>query len=343
MCPRAVNIHNTIKDQIMHTSINQPRHSTVNHSAETLPVQTELLVGVASAAVNSSAFTGPNGPLKAPHFSMNRTDCSDEFDESRYAITRGVFAIPILHDHSPDVSHSAEGITIEIGRNSIIFELATRARPATSKWLLGIERENGELGFTTVVSRNVSQAGLGLHISATTVVPGDDPLSNDNLTPTLDPQDLTFHTKLPLAVLNKWVSLGVLRPRLLDRVLVCRGCGSLPTFRRGCRNCGSIEVKSQRMIHHFACAHVDHVSCFRHATELACPKCLAKKLVVGADFEYLDGPLQCLDCQWADTELMTIARCGRCGDECALDQTVEKEMVEYRVNRLELLDLVAAN
>ncbi|WP_372719488.1 hypothetical protein [Novipirellula sp.] len=274
---------------------------------------------------------------------MNRTDCGDEIDESRYAVTRGVFAIPILHDHSPDVGHSAEGMTIEIGRDSIVFELATRTRPATSKWLLGIETENGELEFTTVVSRYVSQSGLGLRISAAFVSPDDDPLADDNLTPTLDPQDLTFHTKLSRVVLNKWVALGVLQPRLVDRVLVCRGCGSLPTFRRGCRNCGSIEVKSQRMIHHFACAHVDHVACFGHTAELACPKCLATKLVVGADFEYLDGPLLCLECQWSDTELLTIARCGSCGDECALNQTVEKEMVEYRVNRLELLDLVAAN
>ena len=327
----------------MHTSIDQPRLSTTNHSGETLPVQTEFLVGVASVAVNSSAFSGPNASLKAPHFPMNRKNYGGEIDESRYPLTRGVFAIPIMHDHSPDVGHSAEGITIEIGQDSVIFELATSTRPATSKWLLGIERENGELGFTTVVSRYVSQAGLGLHISASFVAPDDDPLSDENLTPKLDPQDLTFHTKLPPAVLNQWVSLGVLQPRLLDRVLVCRSCGSLPTFRRGCRNCGSVEVESQRMIHHFACAHVDHVACFSHGAELACPKCLTKKLVVGSDFEYLDGPLQCLECQWSDTELLTIARCGSCGDECALDQTVEKEMVEYRVNRLELLDLVAAN
>ncbi|WP_144057356.1 hypothetical protein [Novipirellula maiorica] len=327
----------------MYTSIDQPRHSTANHSGETLPVQTELLVGVNSTAVNSSAFSGPNAPLKAPHFQKNRTNSGIETDEPRYALTRGVFAIPILHDRSPDVGHSAEGVTIEISRTSVTFELATRPRPATSTWLLGIESEKGELGFTTVVSRSVTQAGLGLLISAAIVAPDDDPLSDDNLTPTLDPKDLTFHTKLPFAVLNKWVSLGVLQTRLLDRILVCRRCGSLPTFRRGCRNCGSVEVESQRMIHHFACAHVDHVACFDHATELACPKCLAKKLVVGADFEYLDGPLQCLECQWSDTELMTIARCGSCGDECALDQTVEKEMVQYCVNRLELLDLVAAN
>ncbi|SMP76395.1 hypothetical protein SAMN06265222_12131 [Neorhodopirellula lusitana] len=327
----------------MQTSIDQPRHSIPKRAGEALPDKTELLLGGTFYALGSSAFSDPNEPLKAPHFPIAHEHDGDELDESRYALTRGVFAIPIMHDNSPDAGNSAEGLTIALSHDGATFELATTTRPATAKWLLGIEDDNGQLGFKTVVAKSVSQAGLGLRVSAAFVAPVDDPLSDDNLTPMLNKQDLTFHTKLPQIVLNQWVSLGVLKPQLIDRVLVCRSCGSLPTLRRGCRNCGSVEVKSQRLIHHFACAHVDHVSSFDRGTELACPKCLGKDLVVGSDFEYLAGPLQCPECQWSDTELLTIARCGNCGDECSLDQTVEKEMVQYRVKRLESLALVTAN
>ena len=47
------------------------------------------------------------------------------------------------------------------------------------------------------------------------------------------------------------------------------------------------------MIHHFACAHVGPLREFEGAEGLTCPKCLTKKLVVGADYEFLDGVHLC--------------------------------------------------
>lgn len=261
----------------------------------------------------------------------------------RYPVTRGVFAIPILHDASPDKTGCAEGITIDVSRDSVTFELAATTRPASPKWLLGVERSDGELAFVTVASQSVQSAGLGLRVSAMVVDAARDPLSDANLTPAFDASSFTFRTKLAPAVLDQWLALGVLQTRLLDRVLVCPRCRSLPTFRRGCRACGSIEVSSQRLIHHFACAHVDFVASFEYETEMICPKCRVRQLVIGADFEYLAGPFQCADCQWSDAELATIARCAACGDEFGSDEALEEEVMGYHVARLELLDLVAAD
>ena len=261
----------------------------------------------------------------------------------RYPLTHGVFAIPILHDASPDTARCGEGITIDLSAAGITFELAVTTRPASPKWLLGLERNDGTFGFITVVSHSVRRAGLGLLVSAEIVTPNQDPLSAANLTPFFDPQSFAFRTKLPPAVLDQWVALGVMQPRVLDRVLVCPSCNSLPTFRHGCRACGSIDVVSHRLIHHFACAHVDHVASFEHDTEMTCPKCRVRKLVVGADFEFLDGPFRCRDCNWSDTELAAIARCVACGHEFAANEAAQKELIGYHVERLEPLDLIAAN
>ncbi len=45
------------------------------------------------------------------------------------------------------------------------------------------------------------------------------------------------------------------------------------------------------MIHHFACANVDFVDRFDQGNEIVCPKCRGRKMIIGADYEYLDGPV----------------------------------------------------
>ena len=132
-------------------------------------------------------------------------------------------------------------------------------------------------------------------------------------------------------------------PQLLDCLLACPDCGGLPTFRRGCRACSSTSVTRQRLLHHFACAHVGPQHEFEDQQQLVCPKCRTNRLVVGTDVEYLSSPYQCLDCDWSDVSLETIGRCMACGSEFTEAAAFEEEMVGYHVERLELLDIVAGH
>ena len=44
-----------------------------------------------------------------------------------------------------------------------------------------------------------------------------------------------------------------------------------------------------KLIHHFRCAHVGYADEFLEGEEIVCPKCRARGLIVGADFENLDN------------------------------------------------------
>lgn len=259
---------------------------------------------------------------------------------SRHLVTRGVFAIPILPSGSPDRAGASDGYTVDFGTSGVTFDIIARPLSETAKWMVGIEKLDGELGYVSVESRYVTPDGIGSRIDAEFIEPSRDPLGSCNLMPTLDPKTFQFRPKMSCEALQQWQELGVVKPKVVDRIVACPRCRSLPTIRRGCRACGSIEVESDQFLHHFACAHVDLVERFQLENEVACPKCLANKLIVGADFEFLHGPYACQDCGWSDKDLEDIGRCIACGFEFPQHQGTEQEVIGYYVERLEPLDLL---
>jgi hypothetical protein len=261
---------------------------------------------------------------------------------SRHFVTRGVFAIPVLPNGSPDRASASEGYTVDVGADGVTFEIIARPLSETANWVVGIEKPDGELGYLSVRSHGITPDGIGSRIDAEFLEAARDPLGVGNLMPTLDSETFAFRPKLSREALQQWQALGVVRPKVVDCVIVCPRCHSLPTMRRGCRACGSIEVDSDQFIHHFACAHVDLVEQFQFEDEVGCPKCLASKLIVGADFEFLRGPYSCQDCGWSDKDLENIGRCMACGFEFPQHQAVEQEVIGYHVDRLEPLDLLPA-
>ena len=166
---------------------------------------------------------------------------------------------------------------------------------------------------------------------------------NGYLMPVFDPHSLKFNYGLPATLLRAWASDGTLRKVLLDRVQVCPQCRSVPTFRFGCSACGSGCVTNDRMIHHYACAHVGAAQDFDEDGELVCPKCRMRRLVVGADFEHLTGPYRCLDCGWSAAELEHVAHCLGCGFRFPANQAVIEDLVGFHAHRLDSLGAISAS
>lgn len=152
---------------------------------------------------------------------------------------------------------------------------------------------------------------------------------NGYLTPVFDPQSLRFNYGIPSPLLRGWQENGTLQKVLLDRVQVCPKCRALPSFRFGCASCGSGCVTNERLIHHFACAHVGRVEEFEKNDGLECPKCLTRQILVGADYEYLTGPYRCLDCGWSAAELEHVAHCLACQHRFPASESVIEDLVAY--------------
>ena len=158
-----------------------------------------------------------------------------------------------------------------------------------------------------------------------------------NILPFYDSDQLKFETGLSIDALQAWEDCGVLVETMHDRILVCPQCQSLPTWRHGCPSCGSASTQPDELIHHYACAYIGPVENFDRTGERMCPKCRVKDMVVGADFEFLQGPHRCDHCGWTDSKLSPIGNCLSCGLRFPGHQALEKVVNGYDVNRLDPL------
>lgn len=291
-----------------------------------------------SARVNPSPSINQNAAASV----SQSAGANDRRQHSRYILTKPIFAIPIRPDSSPAEAQTADGFSVDMSAGGIKLELRGIDRLPTKYLLVGIEDNTADMHFATVEARHIVPVEGGLSIGAHFVSAERDLIRRENLEPHFRPETKTFATGLPLDVLGKWCELGIFRPKLVDRVLLCPQCQGVATFRKGCRSCGSVRLHSRPLFHHFACAHVGFVGEFEQEGGIVCPKCRTKNLIVGADYEHLSGPFRCLDCDWSDTELDLVGQCLRCELRFPANQAVEEDLVGYHVERLDPMAFISA-
>ena len=153
--------------------------------------------------------------------------------------------------------------------------------------------------------------------------------------------EMKFRTALPR-----------IRPRILvqsrrggsqcrwTRVTLCPHCHGIPTFRRGCSLCLSSNVKASKMIHHFACAHVDFVENFDRKMSFVVRSVELARLIIGSDYEYLDGPNMCYDCGQANWNKFKSAIVSAANIDSRSRSAYTMEIVGYRVNKLDVLGFI---
>ncbi|MCA9120623.1 MAG: response regulator [Planctomycetaceae bacterium] len=265
---------------------------------------------------------------------------SERRQHSRYLLTRPIFAIPVMPDGSPAEAYSADGFSVDMSLGGIQFEIAGIDRLPTKQILVGVEAHDSVLHFASVETRRVELTENGLRIGAAFTQADRDLIRRENIEPTFNPRTCRFGMDLPLEVIAKWIEFGILRATLMDRVLICPQCQAVPTFRNGCRICGSVRLHSRPLIHHFACAHIGYVSDFEKDGAVICPKCRTRNLIVGADYEHLSGPYRCLDCDWSDTDLELVGNCLKCEFRFPMNQALEEDLIGYHVHRLDALALI---
>ncbi len=282
------------------------------------------------------------GSDEAPAVEVRRSDATyhERREHSRYLLTKPIFAIPLLPDRAPAEAYCADGFTIDVSRGGLQFEVVGIQRLPTKQVLVGIEAQDGVLHFATLDVRRVEATEMGLRIGAEFATAERDLIQPENIEPQFNARTCRFELGLPDVTIGKWVEFGIFRPALIDRLLVCPQCRAVPTFRNGCRICGSVRLHSRPLIHHFACAHVGYVTDFEHDDSVVCPKCRTRNLIVGADYEHLQGPYRCLDCDWSDTELELVGQCLKCAFRFPMNQALEEDLVGYHVHRLDTLALI---
>ena len=257
-------------------------------------------------------------------------------NERRSAISQPCIMFPVLPGGFPDPNFSV-GFTLDISQVGIGFEVAGDNHLSTGNIMFGMEDGAGEMNFVSANLRFLESQEAGQRIGAEYASPDQQLFRSRNILPFFNTRTFQFETGLCQEALQAWEDCGVLARAMHDRIKVCPRCQAVPTWRDGCPVCGSASTRPDRLVHHYACAHVGRASDFEREGEIVCPKCRVRNLVVGADFEFLNGPYRCDHCGWTDSKLSPIANCLSCGLRFPGHQAEEKSVNGYDVKRLDPL------
>lgn len=128
---------------------------------------------------------------------------------------------------------------------------------------------------------------------------------------------------------------GYLSTEYIDKTHLCECGSSHHNIRETCGNCGSIDLRSEDLIHHFQCAYVGPESDFKSDDEyddrLACPKCDKVARHIGIDYDKPSQIYHCNSCNQHFQEPKFSYHCLDCG--------VKKELShlhEHPISRLSI-------
>ena len=134
--------------------------------------------------------------------------------------------------------------------------------------------------------------------------------------------------------LDSLAKKGVLRARLVDRLPVCRSCGSAALqLSSGCPECRSVNLKRHQVVEHFVCGAVEKQEDFQSGDgTLVCPKCHKVLNMVGSDYRNLSPMYVCNDCGAMNKDLSQAMKCSSCGETSPVEEEPERPLYAYELN-----------
>ncbi len=136
-------------------------------------------------------------------------------------------------------------------------------------------------------------------------------------------------------LLEELAELGILERSPFNRVHLCPRCRHCQlNFQETCPHCGSIQLSSQRMLHHFRCAHVDLESAFAQDARLICPKCRRPLEQLGLDYDRLLETHVCSACRLNFEEPFLNAQCLHCEERTPAGNLATETIHAFRATPL---------
>lgn len=165
-----------------------------------------------------------------------------------------------------------------------------------------------------------------------------------DLEPVRDPHSL-FGYKYPLVDLQfnedtyqKFTLLDYLESRHLlsgvfhDRIHLCPECYSgFLNFREVCTKCGSANLDTESLLHHFSCGHVAPQSAFERQGRFICPKCQKEPRHIGVDMDRPGFVHTCQECHHVFQEPDVDTVCYRCARQTDPEELSHQDIKIYRL------------
>ena len=225
-----------------------------------------------------------------------------------------VLVIPVQRDVAP-AGAAVAGKLSEVSDDGLVLALDSLPRPLTPAVIIGMETTPERTDYVAAeILATFPESGGRIVVHCVFGGAGDDILQPRNLTPRFNFDSMSFQLGVPADVLHQWESLGVLEPVVIDRLLLCPRCHGLPTFRHGCRQCGSGRVVRWPM----------------GGRDLVEPS--ASTLHQNAPPK--PASYFCPECRWIGSELAPINQCLHCAHRFSAEDAYEMVLQGYHANRL---------
>ena len=212
----------------------------------------------------------------------------------------------------PEDSCLCESVSLDrFSRAHVVLTASRRSRLASGvPGILEVLGQNTSLGFIAVEVTSVSTSTTTIEMRCRTSGAYEQLLASPIVAATYE-SGVTRWPVTPTAI-RLGLASGALTRAHESQLVVCPHCRDLPNLSVGCGVCGSSDVTEQTLIHHYRCAAVAPQCEFQDGDTIACPKCSARDLVVGVDFELLAGRQVCCRCGHKMDEVELFGHCIGC-------------------------------
>jgi Thaumarchaeal output domain 1 len=136
-----------------------------------------------------------------------------------------------------------------------------------------------------------------------------------------------------MRVLDSLGRRGLLHAELLDKLLLCKSCGSAALqLSSGCPECRSVNLTRHQVVEHFTCGLIDKEEAFQtEGHDLTCPKCHRTLKMVGSDYRKLSPMYICQECNAMNRDLSQVMKCSTCGTAAPVDEEDERPLYSYEL------------
>ncbi len=115
----------------------------------------------------------------------------------------------------------------------------------------------------------------------------------------------------------------------------CTHCGcAFLNFFETCPDCGSSDLVTDELIHHFKCAYVGELSEYRQGNELICPKCDKTLNHIGVDYDKTSIVYHCNQCGNVFQEAGVMTSCYNCHRETEPENQVQRSIKSYTITAI---------
>ena len=118
--------------------------------------------------------------------------------------------------------------------------------------------------------------------------------------------------------------------RFISHCYQCCQCQcAFLNFKEICSECGSEDIFSEELIHHFKCAHVGTKSTFQEGDHLSCPKCDRELKHIGVDYDKPSLINHCNKCNAHFQEAKVMRECFNCHSQTEPENQLSRSVKAY--------------